>query len=529
MDVQGAGLADFRAQLERLLASPEFSASRQLREFLRYTSERAFEGASHIDQADIAEAVLGRSVDFDPITDASVRKLASLARQRLDQFYSRLGSETDIVVTLPVRSYVPRFERRVEALQQPILAPVARPSRSFLVWAVFCAVAVLAGVLIWWGSRARWGRAEVGAAPIVLATVKGDITTPGADVPPQAVRLGPALRDVDELSVLLDFTARQEAQQAGLLAWEDADHYIQLGRRLMSRNQLVFTMEENGTTLDTPYTATYDPDGQNGRPLWLAIRRTGSVYRGFKSTDGIRWVEVGRPLEPSRPFQNVRAGIYALNGRREAPSIQAAFSHLATGVTYEGWNGFPVDEMGKAGWQVRCGCGAACLSEFEPSVMRLSFGPAAAACDSEWLRPVAVGDWEVTAKLDYFPAPGMAAGLGVRGTRGAVRLVRYFLNGPAISMIHDTKTLVGVPDFNGSPALFVRLQSRAGILMGSYSLDGARFYRLPPEVHVDQLGADLRVGLRLTAKGFSGESGFSPVRVFFYRESITRLVPFRQP
>ncbi len=516
---------EFQEELERLLASPEFSGSRQLHEFMRFTSQRAFEGVSRIDQVEIAEAVLGRGADFNPVEDASVRKLATLARQRLAQFYSRHGSETGVIITLPVRSYVPLFERRVNLAKRSAIAPASYRNRLILIGIAACILTGLASVLVLWKSGQN--PSEGNNAPIVMATLRGDTLGPGADAPSEAVRLGSVLHDNDEVSVLLDFTAREEAQQAGILAWEDADHYIQLGRRFMGRNQLVFTLEENGTTLETPQTASYDPDGQSGRPAWLAIRRTGPMFRGFMSVDGQRWVEVGVPLQPSRPFQNVRAGIYALNGRRDAPSTQATFSHLATGATYESWSGSPIDEMGKGGWRRHCSCGSACLSEFEQSALRLSFGPVNTTCDSEWNRPVGPADWEMTTKLDHFPAPGIAAGLGVSGTKGSVRLVRYFLNGPAISLIYDTKTLVGVPDFNGSPALFLRLRCREGLLTGSYSLDGNAFHQLSPEVHVNELGGDLHAGLRLRAKGFSSEAGVSPVRFLFCRESVTRLAPYR--
>lgn len=85
--VQGDRLEQFREEVNRLLASPEFTSSRQLQDFLRFASEKALAGERHLDQSEIAEAVLGRTESFNPIEDSSVRKTASLARKRLQQYY----------------------------------------------------------------------------------------------------------------------------------------------------------------------------------------------------------------------------------------------------------------------------------------------------------------------------------------------------------------------------------------------------------------------------------------------------------
>src|SRR4051794_15100887 len=150
----------FREELKRLLTSPEFSSSRQLQEFLRYTSERAFEGVSQLEQVAIAEAVLGKGGSFNPVEDASVRKLASLARQRLDQYYARTGQQDEIVVSLPVRSYVPRYDVRLpEAAAAPEADEEQAATRDSRKWShglmglgVLCGLIVgAAGVLEWRG------------------------------------------------------------------------------------------------------------------------------------------------------------------------------------------------------------------------------------------------------------------------------------------------------------------------------------------------------------------------------------------
>src|SRR5438874_7320985 len=92
----------YRRQLERILASPEFASSHQLREFLAYVSQAAFDGRQHLDQECIAREVLRRGSDFNPLDDASVRRLATLTRQRLERYYISAGADDPICVTLPL-------------------------------------------------------------------------------------------------------------------------------------------------------------------------------------------------------------------------------------------------------------------------------------------------------------------------------------------------------------------------------------------------------------------------------------------
>ncbi len=96
----------------------EFAARKQLGEFLQYVSEAAFQCRTHLDQVEIAEHVLHRSRDFNPIDDASVRKLASLTRHGLEAYYAGTGQHDSIAVELPVRSYIPKSTRSGEAARR---------------------------------------------------------------------------------------------------------------------------------------------------------------------------------------------------------------------------------------------------------------------------------------------------------------------------------------------------------------------------------------------------------------------------
>lgn len=533
MSTATSDLELFRAEIARILASPEFASSRQLQDFLRYTSEKAFEGVTHLEQAEIAAAVLGRGTDFNPVEDATVRKMASQVRQRLDQHYARRDPAGEYVVVLPVRSYVPRLERRdegapapVETLAPPDIAPAHTPARRRLIWIGTLAAVVLIGGFFLVRFLAPRAAPASSSAPIVLSTIKGDIIQGGSLAPPAGVQLGPALREVDEVTARLDFIPSMEAQQAGLIVWQDPEHFIRLGRKFFGRNQIEFLVQQGKTAIAAPANTVYDGDGQSGRPLWLSIHRDGNEYRAFLSSDGIHWEPHGQPIVPAEALKSPRAGIFALNGRRDAPSIPASFSHLSTGATFTAV-GAPLDAYARSGWTTVRTCEQSLTTGIGALTLRIAFAPNPGKCNFEIYRPLAGRDWELTTRMDYLPLPGRSAGLHVAGTKASIRLARYSLNGPAIAFIHDGKTLIGRPDFNGSPTIYLRLRAAGGAVSAGFSADGERFQELPVNFTVAELGGDLRGGLRFSTSTTDPEEPSSTARFYWYREGILSLAPYR--
>lgn len=510
-------VSQMRAELERILASPEFASSRHLQDFLRFASEKVFAGADHLDQIEIAASVLGKGDDFNPVEDASVRKLASMTRQRLEQYYARAGSDSGIRVSLPVRSYLPKFE---EVTPEP-----AQPSPWPRRMALACLAALAAGASLgWWVS---WRRASSAPPVFRIRTASGDLIGQGSDVVPGGVRLGPELGQFDGVIARLRFTPQREAHQAGILIWSGPDHYVKLGRRFVARNQIEFSHEEPPNPSGVPHHGELDPDGQSGQPLWLSIRRQGNTYYGFTSRDGQVWEPAGPPITPARPLEKPRAAIYAYHGRREAPSIEAEFTHLSTGLVMDQLDGTALDSLSAFGWTRMVSCGNSL--EWTPvrPVLQLGLAAGVSACQLELLSPLRGERWAVETRLDFFPAPGVSAGIGVRGEKGAVRLVRYFLNGPAIALIHDGRNLVGVPDLNGSPAVVLRLTARGGVLRGAFSADGEQFQDLPMQVRLSELGGNLRAGLRAGATSLAPTDRFPPARFYYLRRDITELENYR--
>lgn len=95
----------------RVAASPEFSKSTRLRNFLLYVCEKALTNRSD----EIREQVIGfdvfdRGPGYNPGDDNIVRVEARELRKRLDRYFEGEGAEELFRINIPKGSYVPVFE-----------------------------------------------------------------------------------------------------------------------------------------------------------------------------------------------------------------------------------------------------------------------------------------------------------------------------------------------------------------------------------------------------------------------------------
>ena len=102
------------SQLDRILASGTFRRSTRLGRFLRFLVERTLSGQ----EGSIKEHVLGAEVfdrkpPFDPQSDPIVRVEVRRLRTKLERYYQTEGQEDPVLINLPVRTYIPRFLRRL--------------------------------------------------------------------------------------------------------------------------------------------------------------------------------------------------------------------------------------------------------------------------------------------------------------------------------------------------------------------------------------------------------------------------------
>src|SRR5277367_1483040 len=99
-----------RQQLKRLLAHPLFTNSKRYPVLLAYTVEQALLGnASELKERTIGVEAFGRRPDYDVNLDPVVRTTAAEVRKRLSQYYYNADHAGEVVIELPVGSYVSSF------------------------------------------------------------------------------------------------------------------------------------------------------------------------------------------------------------------------------------------------------------------------------------------------------------------------------------------------------------------------------------------------------------------------------------
>lgn len=107
----------------RIVASPYFVRSDRLCSFLIYICEQSLQGrVADINEVNIGAQLFGRP-SYDPSVDGLVRSHASRMRQRLEQYFSREGSEEPIRLLIPKGAYLPIFESRLSIGITPEVPP----------------------------------------------------------------------------------------------------------------------------------------------------------------------------------------------------------------------------------------------------------------------------------------------------------------------------------------------------------------------------------------------------------------------
>jgi len=117
-----------REQLRRLLAHPLFTNSKRYPVLLAYTVEQALDGnASELKERTIGVGAFGREPDYDVNVDPVVRMTAAEVRKRLSQYYYNPEHSGELVIELPVGSYVPSFREPAAHQTRVAEEPMARP------------------------------------------------------------------------------------------------------------------------------------------------------------------------------------------------------------------------------------------------------------------------------------------------------------------------------------------------------------------------------------------------------------------
>jgi len=123
--------AAVRQQLERLLAHSLFCNSKRYPALLAHTVEQTLKGnSSELKERSIGIEVFNRPPTYDANADPVVRITAGEVRKRLVQYYYDSAHDGELVIELPIGSYVPVFHAPDPSPEpeQPVLkAPVPVP------------------------------------------------------------------------------------------------------------------------------------------------------------------------------------------------------------------------------------------------------------------------------------------------------------------------------------------------------------------------------------------------------------------
>jgi hypothetical protein len=149
-------------QLERMIGDPVFRKSENLRNILTFLAQESIThpGANHKEH-EIATRALGRSDDFDPRLDSTVRVHTARLRTKLAEYYASTGQNDPVMFDIPKGAY--QLDARLREQPQAsamgphenVAKPLARPrSRAFWAWMVAGVAASLA-IYFWMDSRSK--------------------------------------------------------------------------------------------------------------------------------------------------------------------------------------------------------------------------------------------------------------------------------------------------------------------------------------------------------------------------------------
>jgi len=109
-------------QLNRILDSEAFNHSPRAKEFLSYVVEHGLQGHTELlKERSIGISLFHRSPSYVTSDDPIVRVKAGEVRRRLAQYYSTGEHELEVLIEIPVGSYIPKFHWKA----QPVLPPLA--------------------------------------------------------------------------------------------------------------------------------------------------------------------------------------------------------------------------------------------------------------------------------------------------------------------------------------------------------------------------------------------------------------------
>ena len=109
-------------ELERIFCDPHFTESAILKKFLSFIIQETIQGRSNcLKEYTIAINVLEKPLSFNPQENGIVRIHAGRLRRALNEYYSDMGRNDNIVITIPKGKYVPVFANRSNPMEAAII------------------------------------------------------------------------------------------------------------------------------------------------------------------------------------------------------------------------------------------------------------------------------------------------------------------------------------------------------------------------------------------------------------------------
>jgi len=135
LEIEQSGLvsdpAAIREQLDRLLQHPLFANSKRYPALLAHVVEQTLLGnASELKERSIGIEAFGRAPTYDANVDPIVRITAGEVRKRLGLYYYDAAHTGELIIELPVGSYVPVFRHAEPASETSPEIPESQPAVS---------------------------------------------------------------------------------------------------------------------------------------------------------------------------------------------------------------------------------------------------------------------------------------------------------------------------------------------------------------------------------------------------------------
>ncbi|RKP54471.1 hypothetical protein D7Z26_14080, partial [Cohnella endophytica] len=192
-------------------------------------------------------------------------------------------------------------------------------------------------------SQADWATVPNNANGMRLTTIEGSW---GGSKPSNILLRGPVAGDFT-ISTKLKFDAKNGFEWAGLIVYQDDGNAITLGRQANGTpgvNQIRFSQIKSSPNL-AQTDKNYD-DLVYPADIYLKIEKTGTIYKGYYSSDGTSWTQVADTFDLA--LSNPKVGVFVRKLNTAIPVKTAEFTNFnLSGTVIPYWN--PVSSIAITG------------------------------------------------------------------------------------------------------------------------------------------------------------------------------------